>query len=80
MTLENNSEGTHTITHAINIDGTEIRYHVNHGRIAIPGFDVNKYVQTKWTGSQSVFSDPQLRNQLEAELFGKVYKLVEARH
>lgn len=63
--------------HAVNVNGTQVRYHISNGRIAIQGFDVNTYVQKNWTGDKSVFNDPALRNELEAELFGKVYQLVK---
>lgn len=73
-------EHSHEELYALDIDGTHIRYHLNNGRIAIPGIDVNRWVQTNWTGKMSVFSDPKLRNELEVELFGKVYQEVEKGH
>jgi hypothetical protein len=73
-------EQLHSATNAIDIDGSHIRYHINNGRIAIPGIDVNKWVELNWSGNMSVYSDPKLRNKLEAELFGKVYHEVEKDH
>jgi hypothetical protein len=73
-------EHSHTDVHDLVIDGTPIRYHVTNGRIAIAGVDVNKWVEVNWSGNLSVYSDPKLRNELEAELFGKVYNRVGTDH